>query len=121
MFGTWKLFILQRYESILPSCMLDWIHTTNIYEVNLRQYTEEGTFNAFSKHLDRLKEMGVHTLWFMPLTPIAEENKKGKIAVGQFADLIVVDNDPTTVSPQKISSINIVTTIVGGQIVFQKN
>ncbi|MGC4037617.1 MAG: amidohydrolase [Chitinophagaceae bacterium] len=50
-----------------------------------------------------------------------EENKKGKIAAGQFADLIVVDNDPTTINPQKISSINIVTTIVGGQIVFQKN
>lgn len=54
-----------------------WAHTTNIYEVNVRQYTEEGTFNAFEKELPRLKEMGVATLWFMPVTPIAQKNKKG--------------------------------------------
>lgn len=57
----------------------DWIHTTNIYEVNLRQYTQEGTFNAFVKELPRLKEMGVHTLWFMPITPIAKEKMKGSM------------------------------------------
>jgi glycosidase len=57
----------------------DWISNTNVYEVNLRQYTPEGTFNAFSGHLPRLKDMGVHTLWFMPVTPIAQKNKKGSL------------------------------------------
>lgn len=56
-----------------------WINTTNIYEVNLRQYTIEGTFNAFVKELPRLKDMGVETLWFMPLTPIAAKNRKGSL------------------------------------------
>src|SRR5256712_12470552 len=55
----------------------DWLKTTNVYEVNVRQYTKEGTFNAFSKELPRLKDMGVETLWFMPITPIAQKNKKG--------------------------------------------
>jgi alpha-amylase len=55
----------------------DWIKNTNIYEVNLRQYTNEGTFNAFAKELPRLKEMGVETLWFMPITPIAKKEMKG--------------------------------------------
>ena len=55
----------------------DWKHSTNIYEVNLRQYTQEGTFNAFAKALPRLKEMGVQVLWFMPITPISQEKKKG--------------------------------------------
>jgi len=54
-----------------------WAHTTNIYEVNLRQYTREGTFTAFRKELPRLKDMGVETLWFMPITPISQKNKKG--------------------------------------------
>jgi len=54
-----------------------WAHNTNIYEVNLRQYSQEGTINAFSKELPRLKEMGVETLWFMPLTPIATKEMKG--------------------------------------------
>jgi alpha-amylase len=58
---------------------LAWAHTTNIYEVNIRQYTPEGTFNAFMKELPRLKDMGVQTLWFMPVTPIAQKNKKGSL------------------------------------------
>jgi alpha-amylase len=56
---------------------VDWAHSTNVYEVNLRQYTEAGTFNAFALELPRLKAMGVQTLWFMPITPIAQLNKKG--------------------------------------------
>src|SRR6266496_4272356 len=54
-----------------------WIMQGNIYEVNVRQYTAEGTFNAFAKHLDRLKDMGVQTLWFMPINPISKKDRKG--------------------------------------------
>jgi hypothetical protein len=54
-----------------------WIMQGNIYEVNVRQYTPEGTLNAFAKHLDRLKEMGVQTLWFMPLNPISKVARNG--------------------------------------------
>ncbi len=59
--------------------MTDWKHNTNIYEVNVRQYTKEGTFKAFEKELPRLQKMGVKTLWFMPITPIAQKNKKGSL------------------------------------------
>jgi glycosidase len=57
----------------------DWIYSTNIYEVNLRQYTQEGTINAIGKHLPRLKDMGIETLWFMPITPISHKNRKGSL------------------------------------------
>lgn len=57
----------------------DWVLQTNIYEVNLRQYTVEGTINAFSLQLSRLKEMGVETLWFMPLQPVGREKRKGSL------------------------------------------
>jgi alpha-amylase len=59
--------------------MVSWAHNTNIYEINIRQYSQEGTFRAFEKDLPRLKEMGIHTLWFMPITPIAQKNKKGSL------------------------------------------
>ncbi len=59
--------------------MLPWLRHTNIYEVNLRQYTPEGTINAFAAHLPRLQHMGVETLWFMPITPISQKNKKGSL------------------------------------------
>ncbi len=58
---------------------VEWSHSTNIYEVNLRQYTVEGTFNAFANYLPSLKEMGVKTLWFMPITPIAQKKMKGSL------------------------------------------
>lgn len=58
---------------------VSWVHTTNIYEVNVRQYTPEGTLNAFAAQMPRLRDMGVKTLWFMPLTPIAQKNKKGSL------------------------------------------
>ena len=58
---------------------VSWALSTNIYEVNIRQYTEEGTLNAFAAHLPRLKDMGVETLWFMPLQPIGKLNRKGTL------------------------------------------
>ncbi|MDF1696439.1 MAG: alpha-amylase family glycosyl hydrolase [Saprospiraceae bacterium] len=56
-----------------------WASQANIYEVNIRQYTPEGTFVAFSKHLPRLRAMGVKILWFMPIFPISETKKKGSL------------------------------------------
>ena len=58
---------------------LDWSFNTNIYEVNLRQYTTEGTFNAFAKELPRLRDMGVEVLWFMPITPISVYKRLGSL------------------------------------------
>ncbi len=58
---------------------LDWSYQTNIYEVNLRQYTHEGTITAFSKHLPRLRKMGVEVLWFMPVTPISDKDRLGSL------------------------------------------
>lgn len=56
-----------------------WIADTNIYEVNIRQYSDEGTFNAFAKSLPRLKDMGVEVLWLMPIHPIGKKNRKGTL------------------------------------------
>lgn len=57
----------------------EWTKDAVIYEVNVRQYTEEGTFNAFSEHLQTLKDMGVNTLWFMPIHPISETKRSGTL------------------------------------------
>ena len=56
---------------------IEGLAQSNIYEVNLRQYTSEGSFRAFSEHLPRLREMGIEILWFMPLTPISQKKRKG--------------------------------------------
>lgn len=54
----------------------DWAASGVIYEVNVRQYTPEGTFKAFGQHLDRLDSLGVKILWFMPINPIGEKDRK---------------------------------------------
>jgi glycosidase len=58
---------------------VNWAKDATIYEVNIRQYTPEGSFKAFQTHLPRLKEMGVRILWLMPITPISEKIKKGSL------------------------------------------
>ena len=57
----------------------NWSYNLNIYEVNVRQYTQSGTFAAFETHLERLKEMGVGILWFMPIHPIGKQNRLGRL------------------------------------------
>ncbi|PVX46063.1 alpha amylase catalytic subunit [Flavobacterium sp. 103] len=71
-----------------------WIMQGNIYEVNVRQYTPEGTFNSFAKHLDRLKAMGVQTIWFMPINPISKLDRKGSL--GSYYAV----SDYTAVNPE---------------------
>ncbi|MFA5418364.1 MAG: alpha-amylase family glycosyl hydrolase [Bacteroidales bacterium] len=58
---------------------VDWSKSANIYEVNLRQHTMEGTIKAFQADLPRLKAMGVDILWLMPIFPIGMENRKGSM------------------------------------------
>jgi glycosidase len=69
----------------------DWSKNVVLYEVNVRQYTDEGTFNAFAKHLPRLKALGVDVLWFMPTFPIGVVNRKGELgsyySVKDFMDV----------------------------------
>lgn len=57
----------------------DWSKNANIYEVNIRQFTPEGTLTAFGQHLPRLAELGVDILWLMPVYPISEARRKGSL------------------------------------------
>lgn len=57
----------------------EWTKTAVLYEVNLRQYTKSGTINEFAEHLETLKDMGINTLWFMPIHPISVTNRSGKL------------------------------------------
>ena len=65
--------------TVVPSHIPEWTKNAVIYEVNIRQYTPEGTFKAFETHLPRLKELGVDILWIMPIQPISEKNRKGSL------------------------------------------
>ena len=57
-----------------------------IYEANIRQYSKEGTFDAFTKDIPELKKLGVKVIWLMPIFPISETKRKA--TGGEFASLI---------------------------------
>ncbi|RZS92543.1 alpha-amylase family glycosyl hydrolase [Aquimarina brevivitae] len=55
------------------------METAVIYEANIRQYSEEGTFNEFTKDIPQLKKLGVKILWIMPIYPISTTKSKGSL------------------------------------------
>lgn len=77
LFSSCKLMPKKESTATSVSSFPDYVKQSNIYEVNVRQYSAEGTFKAFGESLPRLKEMGVEILWFMPITPISKVDRKG--------------------------------------------
>jgi glycosidase len=56
-----------------------WSKNANIYELNIRQFSQEGTIKAAAKELPRLKDLGIDIIWLMPLNPIGKKNRKGSL------------------------------------------
>jgi 1,4-alpha-glucan branching enzyme len=56
-----------------------WTRNASLYEINLRQFTREGTLRAAQAQLPRLKTLGVDILWLMPIHPIGEAHRKGAL------------------------------------------
>lgn len=57
----------------------EWSYNKTIYEVNIRQFSKEGTFKGFEPSIPKLKKLGVGIVWFMPIYPIGVKNRKGKL------------------------------------------
>jgi cyclomaltodextrinase len=57
----------------------EWVKNATVYELNIRQFSEEGSFKAVEKQLARLKNMGIDIIWLMPLHPIGELHRKGSL------------------------------------------
>jgi 1,4-alpha-glucan branching enzyme len=62
-----------------------------IYEANIRQYSNEGTFDAFTKDIPQLKELGVKIIWLMPVFPISQTKRKA--TGGDFASKLTDPNE----------------------------
>ncbi|MGD2128332.1 MAG: hypothetical protein PVJ17_03460, partial [Lysobacterales bacterium] len=57
----------------------EWSRDAVLYQINTRQFTPEGTFDAAARQLPRLKKLGVDILWLMPVQPIGEKHRKGRL------------------------------------------
>ncbi len=81
-------------DPVLEKTTASWLDACVLYEVNIRQYTEEGTFRAFEAHLERLRSMGINTLWLMPVHPISKTDRKGTLGSYYAVD------DYTEINPE---------------------
>lgn len=65
----------QYVEINLP----EWAKNATVYELNIRQFSEEGSFRAIERELPRLKKMGIDIIWLMPVHPIGKLHRKGSL------------------------------------------
>ena len=79
-----------RTASVHPA----WTYNTVVYEVNIRQFSPEGTFKGVEAQLPRLKDLGVDILWLMPMYEIGEVERKGSL--GSYYAI----SDYTKVNPE---------------------
>ncbi|MBW8770260.1 MAG: DUF3459 domain-containing protein [Gemmatimonadetes bacterium] len=71
-----------------------WTRNADIYEVNVRQFSPQGTLRAVQAQLPRLKALGVDIIWLMPVQPIGKKNRKGSL--GSYYSI----SDYTAVNPE---------------------
>ena len=67
-----KIDVIAQPDSNIKSITDNDLETAVIYEANIRQYSEEGSFNAFTTDVPKLKALGVKVIWLMPVFPISE-------------------------------------------------
>lgn len=56
-----------------------WCYSAVLYEMNVRQFTPEGTLLAAKERLVFLRELGIDAIWLMPIYPIGHEGRKGSL------------------------------------------
>ena len=50
-----------------------------VYSVYVRNHSEEGTFKALERDLDRIQALGTDIIWLLPIHPIGKKNRKGSL------------------------------------------
>jgi predicted amidohydrolase YtcJ len=100
----------------------DWL--TNPLNPFLHMYfavarkTKAGNPLGQNQALTPAEALAMHTKFAAYVT--FEENSKGTLAPGKFADLAVLSHDPLKIDTEQIKDIKVLMTLVGGEIVYQK-
>ena len=73
--------------------------TLSIYQIFLRNYTEQGTFNAAVARLDEVRALGFGWVYLTPIHPVGKNARKGTAGSPYaIADYRLVDPGPWRIS-----------------------
>ncbi|MBQ0739729.1 amidohydrolase family protein, partial [Aquimarina celericrescens] len=84
---------------------------------DLNNYPKDG-FNADEK-LSRNETLKGMTIWAAYSN--FEENEKGSIEAGKFADFVILDQDPMEIEEAEIPETKVLFTYIDGEKVYQSN
>ncbi len=77
-YGEEKDFLKSPLAELPSVASPDWVRKAIIYEIFVRDFSEEGTFRGVVERLDDLKELGIDCIWLMPIHPVGKEKRKGE-------------------------------------------
>lgn len=66
-------------ENLVKHALPSWAKNAAIYQVNTRQFSQQGSFDKVTEQLTRIKTLGCDIVWLMPIHPIGVKNRKGSL------------------------------------------
>lgn len=79
---------------------------------------ERGRVWNAKEAITRSQALKMYTIWAARYSE--DEEKLGSIEAGKLADLVVLDGDFMSVATEEISEIPVVTTVVGGKVIYDR-
>jgi predicted amidohydrolase YtcJ len=93
----------------------------NVYAVSVRKDQNGVPEGGWHPEQEVPVEQGLRMVTIEGAYSTGEEDVKGSIEVGKYADMVVVSADPLKIAPDEIKNIKVLMTIVGGKVVHQKD
>ncbi|MCB1502079.1 MAG: amidohydrolase [Bauldia sp.] len=87
-----------------------------VLDATVTRRTRSGDILGPDQRVDVMTALKAMTIW--PAWHHFEEDRKGSIAVGKLADLVILSADPTTVDPDSLDTLKVVETIKEGDTIF---
>ena len=102
--------------SIHSDAPVTFPNSMRILDSAVNRTTRSGAVLGKAQRLRPMDALKAMTIW--PAYQHFEESSKGSLEVGKLADLVVLDENPLTIDPAKLSSIKVVQTIKEGVSVY---
>ncbi|WP_394759083.1 alpha-amylase family glycosyl hydrolase [Flavobacterium sp.] len=112
--------IIQEEKLEIPAVTPELAENAVIYEANIRQYSPEGTFNAFAKDIPKLKKLGIKILWLMPVHEIGIKKRKAKINVSIEENTDSIEKKKYLGNPYSVKDYRSINPDFGNKADFEK-